>query len=110
MKVERKRKYKKLRQLFKARDMARKYLKCTIPVSKLDEFFSQEEVNCRTVSWLAKDIVDYKNKILGLAKPMPPLPPVRKNTCFAYLQAVSTATYLPAFAIDPGLDIFPITP
>ncbi|MBO0961453.1 hypothetical protein J1P26_17240 [Neobacillus sp. MM2021_6] len=73
IKAERKRRYKRLKKIRKARDMASKYTKRNITISKLDKFFNSDHVDCQFTGCLAKDIVDYENRILGL-RLRPPMP------------------------------------
>ena len=53
--------------------MASKYTKRNITISKLDKFYNRDEVDCQFTGCLAKNIVDYENRILGL-RLRPPKP------------------------------------
>jgi hypothetical protein len=74
MKKERKRRYKRLKKLFKARDMASKYINRIIRVSLLDKSLPRDIDLETTTGVLAKHIVDTHKRILGLTI-RPPKPP-----------------------------------
>lgn len=65
--------YKRLKKLFKARDMASEYLNINITVSKLDKYFKSDEHQYHSTGRLAKIIIDDHKKILGITK-RPPKP------------------------------------
>jgi hypothetical protein len=69
---ERKRRYKRLKKLFKARDMASKYIDRVITVSLLDKNLSRDMVDCNYTGVLAKIILDTHRKIVGIRPPAPP--------------------------------------
>jgi hypothetical protein len=72
IKRERKRRYKKLKKLFKARDMASKYIDRVITISLLDGSISRDAVECNFTGVLAKMIIDTHRKIVGIRPPAPP--------------------------------------
>jgi hypothetical protein len=74
MKRERKRRYKRLKKLFRARDMASKYINRVIRVSLLDRGLPRDIDLETTTGVLAKHIIDTHRKILGL-RIRPPKPP-----------------------------------
>jgi hypothetical protein len=71
VKRERKRRYKRLRKLFKARDAASKYIDIKVKVSLLDKNLSRDIVDGHFTSDLAKLILHNYRKILGIY-PKPP--------------------------------------
>lgn len=72
MKVERKQRYKDLRKLRKARDMATKYVNKKILLSTLDTIHWHMELDYHFTSSLAREIVRVKNSV------RPPAPPSRQ--------------------------------
>lgn len=79
MKRERKQRYKRLKKLFKARDMASKYIDMRISISLLDSSVSDIIIDQYFTSDLAKRIVDTHMKILGLNTIRAPKPPKTKS-------------------------------
>lgn len=73
VKRERRRRLKKLKRLFVARDMASKYTGNSIKVSLLDKHISEEEVSYHTIGSLAKWVLDNSRRISR----RPPRPPIR---------------------------------
>lgn len=91
---ERREKYKYYKKIFKARDMASKYLKEPVTVSQVHDYFGVNEISIMYVVTLAKSIVNTGCKRrrppaqgvgagLSITKPsmsiLPPLPPVTKK-------------------------------
>lgn len=74
IKKERQRKSKHLKKLFKARDMASKYIDGIMPVSEVEKWFSEFEVSTQFTSTIAKTIVDNHKRWLR-----PPPPPPRNT-------------------------------
>lgn len=64
IKRQRKHRYKRLRKLFKARDMASKYVNKVVAISKVDDYFDLYEEEFHTTGMLAKEIVDKNERIL----------------------------------------------
>lgn len=69
---ERKEKYKYYKKIFKARDMASKYLKEPVKVSQVHEYFGVHEISIMYVVTLAKSIVE-----TGCKRVRPPAPPAQ---------------------------------
>jgi len=79
---ERNNKCKRLKRLRKARDVASKYVKYKLPLSKVYGKYRFVRNDERMfLPSLVKDIVDCHRSILGLDRPpAPPVPPSRKVT------------------------------
>jgi hypothetical protein len=67
---ERKTKYKYYKKIFKARDMASKYLKEPVTVKQVEKFFGASEINVLFTATLAMSIVN-----TGCKRPERPAPP-----------------------------------
>lgn len=73
IKAERKRKYKRLKKLRKARDMASKYSKHKLLLSKVFKLVKRDNIDeCLFTSDLAKYILDRQLFIVGVRPPKPP--------------------------------------
>ncbi|MEK1828930.1 hypothetical protein AAAC51_07225 [Priestia megaterium] len=68
IKRNRKARYKRLKKLFKARDMVSKYAKKVIKVSEVDDFLDAYEHELYTTGMLAKQILDYSQSTLTLIR------------------------------------------
>lgn len=74
MKKRRRKRYKRLKKLFKARDMASKYTKKPIPVIKLDKYFNIWDIETNFTGDIASRIVDEQRRILGdIIRPPKPI-------------------------------------
>lgn len=71
MKKERKTRYKRLKKMFRARDMARKYTNRRMPISKLDDYFNKYEHERYFTSDLARRIIREENRIMGVRPKLP---------------------------------------
>jgi hypothetical protein len=78
IKRERKRRYKRLRKLRRARDMSVGYRKEIITLSKVDKYVGYGQHEEVTTGTLANIILKYKDTILG-ARIRPPKPPSQKK-------------------------------
>lgn len=77
IKKERKLRYRKLKKLFKARDMASKHIDRTMKISLLDKALDTNTVNSHFTGNLAKMIIDTHKRILGITI-RPPKPPSQR--------------------------------
>lgn len=73
IKKQRKARYKRLRKLFKARDMASKYVKPLLTVKRLDEHLGNNIHDYYFTADLAKKIVDNIHYIVGFRASRPPI-------------------------------------
>lgn len=86
IKRERKAKYKRLKRLRVARDMASKHIKQKMLVSKVVKYYSRFNTYEYTIlHLLAKDIFDNKDSILSNNRPpvAPPVPRLTMNEQFS---------------------------